>query len=146
VGMKDSEKEFTSFLRGRGLEVSNLGVAAAIDVWIAFYKAQRFEDVDDGFDWLWFQYGTYDWGGGHSFELDLTRQFIVHQASGEDAIWQLHLVLHFPPGSAPGRGIETCEDPASADKFRDTVMHSEPVKRVVTLRPERLELYLTDAE
>ena len=44
-----------------------------------------------------FNGGTYDWGSGDHFELDLTRQVILPDEEDDDAIWQLHLTYRFSP-------------------------------------------------
>lgn len=52
---------------------------------------------DDG-DLLLAQYGTYDWGHGEWFELDLTRQFIFNDRRGEYLrMSQLRCVFEFEP-------------------------------------------------
>ena len=40
--------------------------------------------------------GTYDWGDGDHFELDITRQFIFGDGEDED-IWQFHVTFRFAP-------------------------------------------------
>ena len=53
---------------------------------LAFYESMRFDDVDlaaDG-DMLLYQWGTYDWGRGASFEFDITRQLILGAGEDED--------------------------------------------------------------
>jgi hypothetical protein len=96
-------------------------------------------------DWLWFQFGTYDWGQGPSSQIDLTRQFILSGEEGDDAIWQMHLVLHFAPDWEFGRGMMTCDDPADAQAFRQDVLASEVVARVAAVVPLRVELRLENA-
>jgi hypothetical protein len=93
----ESEPAFQSFLGSQYGDLAELDVRSAIEAWIEFYKAQRVDDVADGMDWLWFQFGTYDWGQGPSFQIDLTRQFILQDETDDDAIWQMHLVLPFRP-------------------------------------------------
>ena len=141
----DSEPAFRSFLGSRYGDLAQLQVRPAIEAWIEFYKAQRVDDVDEGMDWLWFQFGTYDWGEGPSFELDLTRQFILHGETDDDAIWQMHLVLHFPPDPTLGSGMETCEEPSDADEFMRQLLASAPTTQILDRAPDRVELYLENA-
>ena len=56
--MRDSAEAFRSFLGSRDLDISDVSVVAAVNAWIDFYKAQSFDDVTEGLDWLWFQFGT----------------------------------------------------------------------------------------
>jgi hypothetical protein len=145
--MADSEREFRSFLRARDLDVERIGVVDAVTAWIDFYKERRADDVAEGMDWLWFQYGAYDFGDGPSFQVDLTRQFILDGATDDDAIWQMHFVLHFPPDLPLPSGMETCEDPtdASADRFRDDLLAGSVLVRVRGMAPDRVELFLENA-
>jgi hypothetical protein len=50
---------------------------------------------------LSFQWSSYGWGEGSSFEYNLTRQLIINSGvdRDDDAFWQLSLTLHFEPGS-----------------------------------------------
>jgi hypothetical protein len=145
VRTAESEQAFRSFLGSRNLEVTSISVVAAITAWIDFYKAQRIDDVADGTDWLWFQFRTYDWGDGPSFQLDLTRQFILEDETDDDAIWQMHLVLHFAPSPSLGSGMEECEDPADADEFRELLLANPPTTHVAELTPDRVQLFLENA-
>jgi hypothetical protein len=145
VRTAETEDAFKAFLQSRRLQVSELRAESAIGAWIEFYKAQRVDDVDEGMDWLWFQFGTYDWGQGPSFQLDLTRQFILQDETDDDAIWQMYLVLHFPPDASLGDGMETCEEPADADEFHAALLAHPPSTLVAELIPERVELFLENA-
>jgi hypothetical protein len=143
--MADSEDAFRSFLRSQDHDLAELHVGPAIGAWIEFYKAQRVDDVAEGMDWLWFQFGTYDWGDGPSFQVDLTRQFILQGETDDDATWQMHLVLHFPPDPALGSGMHTCEEPTDADEFMRQLLGISPTTQVVDRAPDRVELYLENA-
>ena len=71
----------------------------ALELVLSFYKEARADQcqVADNQDMLLFQWGTYDWGGGEHFELDMTRQFIFGDGDDED-IWQFHVRFRFAPG------------------------------------------------
>ncbi len=67
-------------------------------------------DMDRDGDTLLFQWGTYDWGDGEHFEIDITRQLIRPESEDED-IWQLHLTYQYPPAAelrALGKGHRWC--------------------------------------
>ena len=94
-------RRFEEFVVARGNRVADLDARDAVDAMLAFYLVVRGEDVDlesDG-DMLLFQWGTYDWGEGTSFQYEVTRQFIVDSAEGSDdeAFWHLSLTLHLVP-------------------------------------------------
>ena len=68
-----------------------------IDISLALFheiKVKGIPDDDKDADALLFQYGTYDWGKGESFQFDITRQFIKPD---EDEPYQLSMTLHFEP-------------------------------------------------
>ena len=141
----DTEPAFRCFLGSQYGELADLLVRPASEAWIEFYKAQRVDDVVEGLDWLWFQFGTYDWGQGPSFQIDLTRQFILQDEEDDDAIWQMHLVLYFLPDPALGSGIQTCEEPSDADEFMRQLLASSPTTQILDRAPDRVELYLENA-
>ena len=71
---------------------------------------------------LLFQWGTYDWGQGEHFELDLTRQltWIDRDVSPDADIWQLSLTFMFPTIETLrglGSGNKWCASPAEVDDF-----------------------------
>ena len=88
---------------------------------------------------LLYQYGTYDFAGtGETFQLDITRQFIL---PGEDEPYQLSLTFHFaptPPLKKLKPASQWCPLPAGVDEFRKALLASpaygtvanEPVKKV----------------
>lgn len=90
---------------------TRLTPAAGIAAMIAFFREVTAANCDpsDG-DRLLFQWGTYDWGRGERFELDITRQFCT--PSGEDdGISQLSLTFLFTPDAqlaALGQGNHWC--------------------------------------
>jgi hypothetical protein len=68
---------------------------------IRVFAAEPVEDAEpperEG-DGLLAQYGTYDWGGGEHFELDITRQLSFADRHGEYAgMKQLHCSFWFEP-------------------------------------------------
>lgn len=96
---------------------------------IRFYTDCRASGLaeDAGSDMLLFQYGCFDWGDGEMFELDLTRQFIVADAEGEDVISQLHVTAYFDPDAelrALGSYDRWCTSQEEVSEFRNVVLNS----------------------
>jgi hypothetical protein len=76
---------------------------------------------------LLFQWGTFDWGEGPRFELDITRQFIEDDEQDDDAISQLCLTFRFEPTAerdALGDGNRWCDGLAEIAGFRQFAMSS----------------------
>jgi hypothetical protein len=147
----EAEDALRRFLEVRGLGVSGLTAEQAVEGAIAFFESVRFDDVEaeerDG-DMLLFQWGTYDWrdGAGLSFQFDLARQFIIAGSDPEDdddAMWQLHLTLHYAPSEATaavGAGCRWCHRVADAGPF-GTFIRSTPAMAVAAgAPPDRVEI------
>ena len=72
---------------------------------------------------LLFQWGTHDWGNGASFELNITRQFMVGDGEDDD-IKQLLLTFAYPPSptlASIGDGNHWCHSPSGLPEFRSFV-------------------------
>lgn len=75
---------------------------------------------------LLFEWGTFDWGDGPRFEVDITRHFIFGEGEDEN-IWQLWIKCQFAPSevtpagkpstsrSVTGRQIVRFENDGDAD-------------------------------
>jgi len=136
---KKALEEFQQYLRRAGDKQTPGTPLAGIERMVAFYKEVRADDVDldtDG-DMLLFQWGTYDWGSGEMFEVDITRQLI--RGSGEDDdIWQLHLTYRFAPSDALlaiGKGDRWCARPDETAAL-DLFMMGRPAIAVVGSRSD----------
>jgi hypothetical protein len=126
---KNALQEFEAFLSRRGLAVATLSVASGSAAMLDFYREHRPAEcaqMPDG-DMLLFQWGTYDWGEGEHFQLDLTRQLIVSDEAEDEDIWQLSLTFLFDPVDdlrALGAGNEWCQSPHALEQFRARVCGS----------------------
>lgn len=86
--------------------------------------------MDEDGDMLLFQWGSYNWGDGRFFEIDLTRQAIP---SGREDPPILQLICTFRYDPAPfegiGNGNRWCSRPEELDDFRRFVLESEALRR-----------------
>jgi hypothetical protein len=139
----ESQAALEQFLADRGIGSTSVTPVAAIQAMTDWYDAQRVDRVDpEGWDTLLFQWGTYDWGTGPSFEFDLVRQFIVEDEIGDDAIWQLHLTLHYPPDDTAVSETHWCDSVREVADFRAAMTGNETVSRIAERFPERVEVFL----
>ena len=111
---------------------------------LAFYRDVRAEGCDlarDG-DMLLYQWGTYDWGHGKHFELDVTRQFTL--AGYEDeAISQLSLTFLFLPSptlEALPAGNRWCHSLEERDDLHAFILTSGAYKTAAATPISRADL------
>jgi hypothetical protein len=105
--------------------------------------------LDEQGDMLLFQWGTYDWGDGPSFEYNITRQLIVAgHDEPDDAIWQLLLTVRYNP-DVQNADIESgnrwCEHPSQVDTLLQFVETSEATAYARNAEPTGVELRLEQA-
>jgi hypothetical protein len=99
-------------------------------------------DVPDG-DMLLFQWGTYDWGAGKYFELNITRQFIEPEDEESVAISQLGLTFRFEPAPewvALGAANRWSGDQAESAIVREFVFSSPAFMAVADQKALTIEL------
>ena len=117
---------FHEFARQAGIALDSSPPSVGIQTMLSFYQDRRVDGCDptsDG-DMLLFQWGTYDWGEGERFELDLTRQVILPDEEDDDAIWQLHLTYRFPTSpklASLESGDRWCSAPEEISEFEEWV-------------------------
>ena len=129
-----AKTRFLKRLEAAGLSLETLTPAAGVEAMLAYYAEERAEGCPfeaDG-DMLLFQWGTYDWGDGPAFEVDITRQLIVADDEDEEPR-QLRLTFRFEPasGGAAGEGTKWCQSLAELARFRRFVTQSAALKAVV---------------
>ena len=120
----DSKQAFLERLNGR----KDRTVGGALMAMLDFYAQERADGRalgEDG-DMLLYEWGTYDWGDGEHFELNVTRKFIL---DGQDEPFQLSMTLLFDPTDECiqlGHSNKWCLSPDGLDEFADFVRKSPP--------------------
>jgi hypothetical protein len=137
--------EFTNRLRARGIELPGASTDAGFSEAFAFYREVRpagcAKELDG--DMLLYQWGTYDWGQGRFFNLDLTRQFILEGAEDDEGIFQLAFKFLYPPSSALDAlkdGNRWCHSPADLAEFERYVISSQAYRAVLGQLPAGVQL------
>lgn len=147
-----AEQAFRRFLDARSLDLASLSADAGVRSVLEFYRTTRFDTPSIGNpDMLLFQWGTYDWGDGQHFELDLTRQLIwpSSEEDDEDEIWQLSLTFKFQPPDelrALGSGDRWCEDLSEIEEFEKYIQTSSVLRAVASRIGPLVELSFGSAE
>jgi hypothetical protein len=130
----ESVAELKVFVEAAGASLTNLSPELGFALMLSFYERVPAAGCSGpSADMLLFEWGTYDWGEGESFELSLSRQFIEQDGDGEDAISQLRLVFKYKPVpdlAALGEGDRWCESPDQAQDFGQHLRASAAYQRL----------------
>jgi hypothetical protein len=116
------------------------------------YRDERIEGTslgNDG-DMLLFQWGTYDWGAGRHFELDLTRQAILEPEDPDEdpEILQLRCTFRYAPelfADLPS-GNRWCYSPEDVQAFSDFVLSSPGLALALQREPASLVVRIDSVE
>jgi hypothetical protein len=145
VTPSDSVNAFEEFVEKRGGSLPALTVHSGIEEMLAFYESVLPTGcVNERGDMLLFQWGTYDWGNGKQFEIDITRQFIESAAEDDDAISQLHLTFKFSPDkdtAALGAGNRWCKSQSEIRAFREFIMSNPVFRATADLDPPAVSVH-----
>lgn len=131
---------FHEYLTTQKQALAMLTPVEAFEWFFRFYSHRRAEGVDltqDG-DMLLYQWGTFDWGDGRKFELDLARQFLVAGEPANEEPHQLRLRYAFEPTpelDALGSGSHWCPGPDEVSVFAEWV-RAHPATKAVGMRTD----------
>jgi len=125
---EDSAIAFASFSNRSGVSISRCSPRQGFDLVFSFYQSVKPSGCDGpNGDMLLFQWGTYDWGNGRCFELNLTRQFSEQSFQDDDAISQLSLTFRFQPTDeleSLKEGNRWCDGPSESGVIREFTLSS----------------------
>jgi len=153
----ESADRLREFARANGVDLKACTPLAGIAQMLLFYRDVAVEGCsDEDGDMLLFQWGTYDWGKGPAFDLDVTRQFIdMHPDYGDDEdedddddeeqgqFSQLSLTFHFaasPELAALGAGNRWCHTQAELDDFAAYIRGTVAMQALELSRAKRVVL------
>lgn len=144
LGRYPAKKRFEKFLADRQVTVTTARPLAGMQAMVDFYRSVRVPgcELDKSGDMLLYQWGTYDWGHGNWFELDLTRQFMFGDSEDEN-IWQLSLTYRFRPTptlTAIGKSNRWCHLPDELHEFWSFVSTSDAMSAVGNQTANSVEL------
>lgn len=140
VRLRETRDAFESYL---SREVRS--PAGGIESMLAFYRSSRVRgcDLESQGDMLLFQWGTYDWGDGERFEINVTRQLIsvgraawllrAMRIETDPEFRQLSLTYRFEPEEPLrdlGSGSQWCDSPAGLAEFEEFIRGADAFKSV----------------
>ena len=143
VTVPDLDAAFRTYA---GDPIEDLSVRDGFGRMIEFYRTHRIDGAEDESrdgDMLLLQWGTYDWGQGPSFQLNLTRQLVFPIGEMDQELWQLLLTFHYEPGSeteALGRGNDWCHRIADAAGFLERPGNRQLLETVSGFPVSQVEL------
>lgn len=134
----ESVKAFQDFASVKGIDLSASTPREGIDAMLEFRTAVACAACSD--DMLLYQWGSYDWGTGKYFELNITRQFIEAELEDDDAISQLSLTYKYNPSvelERLGAGNFWEDGPS---EFRQFITASASFATLADAKPDHTEL------
>jgi hypothetical protein len=138
------QAEFESRLREEALALQETPSKEILAAFLELYL-ERVEGCpleEDG-DMLLLQWGSYDWGAGLEFTVELVRQFIT--ASGDDhEMFQLHLSFVYAPAGMEeefSSGQVWCGRPDALEDFSRVVLGESPFAALSGRPARRSELH-----
>jgi hypothetical protein len=158
----ESAETFRNFAAANGVDLSHCTPRQGVEQMLAFFRDIKPVgcEEEDG-DMLLFQYGTYDWGRGRWFELDITRQFLdlehVYEDDAEEdededegfddddqaTMSQLHLTFRFKPApelDALGGSNRWNDGPMPENRFVSFVSDSPAMALLADRAADQIEL------
>ena len=136
---------FEEFVENRSGSLPELTVRVGLAEMLSFYESVSPVGctIKNG-DMLLYQWGTYDWGDGSQFEINITRQFIELGAEDDDAISQLQLAFKFPPDkdtAGLGNGNRWCNSQSEIHRFREFIFSNRAFLAKADLDPPGVSLH-----
>lgn len=140
----ESPTAFALFAASKNLSISRCTPRQGVELMFSFFQSVKPVGCDgESGDMLLFQWGTYDWGTGRHFGLNITRQFIEASRQDDDAISQLSLTFRFDPSAeleALGDGSRWCDGPNEVVAVKEFALSSAPCMAVADRAVAAVEL------
>lgn len=146
VDPRDLQAGFEHFAAATGVDLGGDPHARVLDAMLRFYAEVRVNGCDpaDDEDMLLLDWGSYDWGQGRAYEIDLSRQ-VVLPGRGAEAVVELHVVYRFPNTGDLARipvGNDWWGSAGSVDDFAEVLRSNVAVSAAAEAEPLSLEIYL----
>jgi hypothetical protein len=146
VDPEDLLAGFQHFASATGVEPNSDPHSAVFDTMLRYYAEVRVNGCDpaDDEDMLLLDWGSYDWGAGRAYEIDLSRQVLVPGRTDE-AVLQLHVVYRFPNTGDLAKipvGNDWWGTPGTVDEFAGVLQDNVAVAAAADAAPLSVEIYL----
>jgi len=146
----DLQAGFAHFAGAAGIDVHNDPHTEVFDTLLRFYAQVRVNGCDpaDDEDMLLLDWGSYDWGEGRAYEVDLSRQ-VVLPGRTDEAVVELHVVYRFPNTGELAKipvGNDWWGSPGSVDDFAEALKSNVAVAAAAGAEPLSVEIYQESPE
>lgn len=146
VDPEDLETGFVHFAAVNGVDLEKDPHATVFDTMLRYYAEVRVNGCDPGDDedMLLLDWGSYDWGQGRAYEVDLSRQVLLPGRSDE-AVLELHVVYRFPNTGDLAKisvGNDWWGSPGSVDEFAEVLGTNVALALASGAEPLSVEVYL----
>lgn len=117
---------------------------------LRFYAEVRVDGCDPGDDedMLLLDWGSYDWGDGRAYEIDLTRQLVLPGGGAEEDLRELHVVYRFPNTGTLAtipQGNDWWGSPDRIGEFEEALTGNEALAAAADAEPQSVEIYFEPA-
>lgn len=142
----DLESGFAHFASVLGVDPERDPHAVVFDAMLRYYADVRVNGCDPGDDedMLLLDWGSYDWGEGRAYEVDLSRQ-VELPGRRDEAVVQLHIVYRFPNTGEIAKvpvGNDWWGSPGSVGEFAEVLKTNAALALAAEAEPLSVEVYL----
>ena len=146
----DLKAGFAHFAGAGGVDLENDSHAQVFDTLLRFYAQVRVNGCDpaDDEDMLLLDWGSYDWGEGRAYEVDLSRQ-VVLPGRTDEAVVELHVVYRFPNTGELAKipvGNDWWGSPGTVDEFAEVLTANVALAAAAGAEPLSVEIYQESPE
>lgn len=134
------------FAQVHDVDLAQAPHASVFALMLRFYAEVRVAGCDpaDDEDMLLLDWGSYDWGEGRAFEIDLSREVTLP----DNQIWQLHILYRFPNVAGLSHipvGNDWWGSPDNIQELEEGVNSNVAVVAVADKRPVSVDIYFENA-
>ncbi|CAN5900069.1 hypothetical protein BH23ACT12_BH23ACT12_12560 [soil metagenome] len=146
VNPEELQACFQHFAAANGVDPTTDSHATVFDAMLRYYAEVRVNGCNpaDDDDMLLLDWGSYDWGQGRAYEIDLSRQVLLPGRTDESVV-QLHVVCRFPNTGDLAKipvGNDWWGSPGTVDEFAEVLKGNVAVAAAADAQPLSVEIYL----
>ncbi len=143
---QDLKAGFDHFAKVTGVDLETDPCRTVFDAMLRYYADVRVNGCDPGDDedMLLVDWGSYDWGDGRAYEVDLSRLVVLPGRTDDDVV-QLHIVYRFPNEGALAKipvGNDWWGSPSKVAEFEEVLKNNVALVAAGDTKALSVEIYL----